>query len=318
MTETLPSPASPLKIGTRGSPLALAQAHETRARLCAAFDLPEDAFEIVVIRTTGDNAALIAADKPLKEIGNKGLFTKEIEEQLLSGGIDIAVHSMKDMPVDQPEGLVLDAFLPREVPFDAFVSFGTASIDALAPGATVGTSSLRRRAQLLHRRPDLKVVEFRGNVQTRLKKLREGLAEATFLAMAGLNRLGLEDVPATPIPTEDMLPAVAQGAIGIERRSDDRRAARLLEAIHDAETARRLAAERSFLATLDGSCETPIAGLAELSGDSLRLRGEILRTDGSEALSDDVTGAVEDGPEIGRDMALRLLSKAGPDFFTRN
>ncbi|GKY86188.1 hydroxymethylbilane synthase [Sinisalibacter aestuarii] len=315
MTIALPTPAQRLKIGTRGSPLALAQAHETRTRLMAAFDLPEDVFEIVVIKTTGDDAALIAADRPLKEIGNKGLFTKEIEEQLLSGGIDIAVHSMKDMPVEQPAGLVLDCNLPRENTADAFVSLTYASIAGLPQGATVGTSSLRRRAQLLNRRPDLNVVEFRGNVQTRLKKLGDGVAEATFLAMAGLNRLGMADVPRAAIAPEEMLPAIAQGAIGIERRADDSRTAAMLAAIHHAETGQRLAAERAFLAALDGSCETPIAGLATLDGGTLRLRGEILRTDGSEALADDVTGAVEDGAEMGRAMAAKLLGLAGDGFF---
>jgi hydroxymethylbilane synthase len=298
MTMKLPSPARALRIGTRGSPLALAQAVETRTRLMAAFDLPEDAFEIVVIKTSGDDAALIAADRPLKEIGNKGLFTKEIEEQLLAGGIDIAVHSMKDMPVEQPAGLLLDCCLPREDSADAFVSL-----------------ALRRKAQLLNRRPDLNIVEFRGNVQTRLKKLEAGVAQATFLAMAGLNRLGMTDVPHRAIAPEEMLPAIAQGAIGIERRAKDASTAELLAAIHHAETGQRLAAERAFLAALDGSCETPIAGLATLDGSSLRLRGEILRTDGSEALVDDVTGAVEDGPELGRAMAAKLLAQAGDGFF---
>ncbi len=315
MTLTLPSPASPLKIGTRGSPLALAQAYETRARLAAAFELPLEAFEIVVIKTTGDNQALIAADKPLKELGGKGLFTKEIEEDLLSGAIDIAVHSMKDMPVLQPEGLALDTYLPREDVRDAFISQSLTSLHELAEGAVVGTSSLRRRAQLLNRRPDLKVVEFRGNVQTRLRKLSEGVAECTFLAMAGLNRLAMDDVPATAIETSDMLPAVAQGAIGIERRAGDSRAAGMLAAIHDHETGQRLAAERAFLAALDGSCETPIAGLAELDGTTLRLRGEVLRPDGSEAISDDQTCPVEDGAQLGREMAAKLLEKTGKGFF---
>lgn len=315
MTLTLPTPASPLKIGTRGSPLALAQAYETRSRLAAAFDLPQEAFEIVVIKTTGDNQALIAADKPLKELGGKGLFTKEIEEDLLSGAIDIAVHSMKDMPVAQPEGLALDTYLPREDVRDAFISPALKSLHDLAEGAVVGTSSLRRRAQLLNRRPDLNVVEFRGNVQTRLRKLSEGVADCTFLAMAGLNRLAMADVPANPIETSDMLPAVAQGAIGIERRADDGRAAEMLAAIHDGETGLRLAAERAFLAALDGSCETPIAGLAELHGSTLRLRGEVLRPDGSESISDDQTCPVEDGAELGREMAAKLLEKAGKGFF---
>lgn len=315
MTGPLPSPASPLRIGTRGSPLALAQAYETRRRLGAAFDLPQDAFEIVVIKTSGDDASLIARDKPLKELGGKGLFTKEIEEALLAGRIDIAVHSMKDMPVEQPAGLLLDTYLPREDVRDAFISPDKTGIADLAPGAVVGTSSLRRRAQLLNRRPDLKVVEFRGNVQTRLKKLADGVAECTFLAMAGLNRLNMADLPATPISPDDMLPAVAQGAIGIERRADDARVADMLAAIHDAPTGQRLAAERAFLATLDGSCETPIAGTAELDGGTLRLRGEVLRPDGSEAISDDRTCPVEDGAELGAEMARDLLSRAGPHFF---
>ncbi|MEZ5750730.1 MAG: hydroxymethylbilane synthase [Paracoccaceae bacterium] len=315
MTPMLPSPDQPLKIGTRGSPLALAQAHETRARLASAFALPNEAFEIVVIRTTGDDAALIAADRPLKEIGNKGLFTKEIEEQLLSGQIDIAVHSMKDMPVAQPDGLVLDCYLPREDTADAFVSLHHAGLADLPQGAVVGTSSLRRRAQLLNRRPDLRVVEFRGNVQTRLKKLADGVAQATFLAMAGLNRLGLTDVPRAAILADEMLPAVAQGAIGIERRMDDSRTATMLAAIHDGPTGQRLAAERAFLAALDGSCETPIAGLAMIEGGQLWLRGEILRPDGSESIADSVRGPLANGAALGAELAQSLLARAPAGFF---
>ncbi len=315
MSLTLPTPASPLKIGTRGSPLALAQAYETRQRLGAAFDLPEDAFEIVVIKTTGDNRAMIDADRPLKEIGNKGLFTKEIEEAMLKGEIDVAVHSTKDMPVEQPDGLVLDTFLPREDVRDAFISPTLSSIHDLPEGAVVGTSSLRRRAQLLNRRPDLKVVEFRGNVQTRLKKLADGVADCTFLAMAGLRRLDMKDVPATAISPDDMLPAIAQGTIGIERRSDDSRTAEMLAAIHHVETSQRLAAERSLLAGLDGSCETPIAGLAQVQDGQLHLRGEVLRPDGSEAIGEEATGALEDGAKLGQTMAASLLKQAGPGFF---
>ncbi|QFS81594.1 Porphobilinogen deaminase [Roseivivax sp. THAF40] len=311
MSIDLPSPAQPLKIGTRGSPLALAQANETRDRLAAAFDLPHEAFTIVVIKTTGDKII----DRPLKEIGGKGLFTREIEADMLSGAIDIAVHSMKDMPVLQPEGLVLDTYLPREDPRDAFISPEFSALAELPEGATVGTSSLRRRAQLLVRRPDLDVVEFRGNLQTRLKKLDDGVARATFLARAGLNRLGMSHVPQHPIEVTDMLPAVAQGAIGIERREDDSRVAEMLAAIHDTETGQRLAAERAFLAALDGSCETPIAGLATLDGGNLHLAGEVLRPDGSEAHADTRTGPIEDGAEMGRDLARDLLGRAGPDFF---
>ncbi len=315
MIHDLPDPSRPLKIGTRGSPLALAQAHETRDRLAASFGLPIDAFEIVVIKTTGDNRAMIATDTPLKEIGGKGLFTREIEQALLSGGIDIAVHSMKDMPVAQPEGLLLDTYLPREDVRDAFVAPDAAGLADLPEGAKVGTSSLRRRAQVLVAYPHLEVVEFRGNVQTRLKKLEDGVAACTFLAVAGLNRLGRQDVVKAPIEPEEMLPAVAQGAIGIERRQDDTRVADMLAAIHDRETGERLAAERAFLARLDGSCETPIAGLAELDGGTLRLRGQILRPDGSESLSDEASAPVEDGARLGEEMARGLLQRAGPGFF---
>jgi hydroxymethylbilane synthase len=312
MTDALPSPDQPLKIGTRGSPLALAQAHETRARLTAAHGLSDGACQIVVIKTTGDRVL----DRPLKEIGGKGLFTKEIEEALLEGGIDIAVHSMKDMPVDQPGGLTLDCYLPREDVRDAFVAPGFAGgLADLPKGAVVGTSSLRRRAQVAHRRPDLQIVEFRGNVQTRLQKLADGVASCTFLAMAGLNRLDATEVPRRPIAPEEMLPAVAQGAIGIERRTDDARVAALLAAIHHRETGLRLAAERAYLARLDGSCQTPIGGLAELDGDRLRLRGEILRPDGSACHADAVTGPASDGAALGRDLADRLLGRAGPGFF---
>jgi len=316
MAINLPSPNEPLKIGTRGSPLALAQAYETRRRLGAAFDLSETAFEIVVIKTTGDDASLIAKDKPLKELGGKGLFTKEIEEDLLSGAIDIAVHSMKDMPVEQPAGLLLDTYLPREDVRDAFVSPGIATLADLPVGAVVGSSSLRRRAQLAHRRPDLQLVEFRGNVQTRLRKLEEGVATATFLAMAGLNRLDMaDDVPHAPIAVQDMLPAVAQGAIGIERRADDARVAEMLAAIHDADTGHRLACERAYLAALDGSCETPIAGLAVLDGGTVSLKGEILRPDGSDILEDAESALVDDAAEMGREVAERLRARAPDGFF---
>ena len=307
----LPNSQSTFRIGTRGSPLALAQAREVMDRMQAACGLPEDAFEIIVIKTTGDTIQ----DRPLKDIGGKGLFTREIEESLMASGIDIAVHSMKDMPVEQPAGLTLDCYLPREDVRDAFISPAGGTLADLAPGSKVGTSSLRRKAQVLNRRPDLEVIEFRGNVQTRLRKLDEGVAQCTFLAMAGLNRLGLSHIATSPLDTDNMLPAIAQGAIGVERRADDNRTEEMLAAIHDIETGQRLAAERAFLAALDGSCETPIAGLAELNGDILTLRGEILRTDGSEALSDSRTGPVGDGAEMGRDLANDLLSHAGDGFF---
>jgi hydroxymethylbilane synthase len=312
MTLDLPTPARPLKIGTRGSPLALWQAHEVRRRLMAACDLPEAAFQIVVIKVTGDQIQ----DKALREIGGKGLFTREIEEALLDGGIDIAVHSMKDMPTQQPEGLVLDCYLERADVRDGFVSPGFAGIADLPQGAVVGSSSLRRRAQLALRRPDLRLVEFRGNVQTRMRKLEEGVAHATFLAMAGLTRLGMADVARSAIEPSEMLPAVAQGAIGVERRVADARVEALLAAIHHGPTGQRLAAERSFLARLDGSCETPIAGLAVLEGGAVWLRGEILRPDGSASVAGELRGVVADGPALGATLAEELLGRAGPGFFS--
>lgn len=307
----MPNAHSPLKIGTRGSPLALAQAHETRARLMAAFGLPEDAFAITVIKTTGDRVL----DRPLKEIGGKGLFTREIEDALLDGSIDIAVHSMKDMPTLQPGGLMIGCYLPREDVRDAFVSPAITALADLPHEATVGSSSLRRRAQLAHRRPDLKLVEFRGNVQTRLKKLEDGVAAATFLAMAGLNRLGMAHVARSAIAPEEMLPAVAQGAIGIERRANDPRAEAMLAAIHHAPTGERLTAERAFLKTLDGSCETPIAGLALQDGGGLWLRGEILRPDGSDVICGERRCTLSDAADAGDDLARDLLTQAPRGFF---
>ncbi len=312
MTTDMPSPAHPFRIGTRGSPLALWQAHEVRRCLMAAFALPETAFAVVVIKVTGD----MVQDRALKEIGGKGLFTREIEEALLAGSIDIAVHSMKDMPTVQPDGLILDCHLERADVRDGFVSPQVARLADLPQGAVVGSSSLRRRAQLLHRRPDLKLVEFRGNVQTRMKKLADGVAAATFLAMAGLSRLGLAHVARSAIAPEEMLPAVAQGAIGVERRDADARAAALLAAIHHPPTGRQLAAERAFLARLDGSCETPIAGLALLEGDALWLRGEILRPDGARVIAGDIRGRAADGAALGRALAEELLGRAGPGFFS--
>ena len=307
----MPNPQTPLRIGTRGSALALAQAHETRDRLMAAHGLPGDAFEIVVIKTTGDRVL----DRPLKEIGGKGLFTREIEDALSAGEIDIAVHSMKDMPTIQPEGLVIDCYLPREDVRDAFVSSRFGSIAELPQGAVVGSSSLRRRAQLAHRRPDLQLVEFRGNIQTRLKKLEDGVAVATFLAMAGLSRLGMEHVARGAVEPGEMLPAVAQGCIGVERRADDARIQSMLAAIADRDSGLRVTAERAFLKRLDGSCQTPIAGLAELSGDRLHLRGEILRPDGSEVIAGERVGAALDGAAMGLDLANELRARAPADFF---
>ena len=311
MKNNLPSPSSPLRIGTRGSPLALAQAYETRKRLTNALNISEDSFEIVVISTSGDRIL----DRPLKEVGGKGLFTKEIEQDMLDRKIDIAVHSMKDMPVEQPDGLTLGCYLPREDVRDAFVSSRYKNVNELPSGSKVGTSSLRRKAQLKFSRPDLEVVEFRGNVQTRLKKLKDGVATCTFLAMAGLNRLGLEEVAQSTMNPNEMLPAIAQGAIGIEWREEDRQISDILKKIHHEETGQRLNTERAFLAELDGSCQTPIAGLAIIEGSSLKFTGQVLRTDGSESISETAFGDIEDGPRLGREMAQKILSQAGPEFF---
>ena len=311
MKNNFPSRSAPLRIGTRGSPLALAQAYETRKRLTEALDVTEDSFEIVVISTSGDRIL----DRPLKEVGGKGLFTKEIEQEMLDGKIDIAVHSMKDMPVEQPDGLMLGCYLPREDVRDAFVSSHFNNVSDLPSGSKVGTSSLRRKAQLKFFRPDLEVVEFRGNVQTRLKKLSDGVASCTFLAMAGLNRLGLADVAQNAINPSEMLPAIAQGAIGIEWREADKKTADILKKIHHEETAQQLNAERAFLAELDGSCQTPIAGLATIEGSSLKLTGQVLRTDGSDSISETASSNIEDGPELGRELAQKILAQAGPNFF---
>ncbi|MBC8240964.1 MAG: hydroxymethylbilane synthase [Alphaproteobacteria bacterium] len=301
-----------IRIGTRGSPLALAQAEEVKSRLLTAHpDLTADAVVIVVIATTGDRIQ----SKPLKEFGGKGLFTKEIEEALLAGEIDLAVHSMKDVPTELPSGLGIVCLLPREDPRDGFLSPIADSLATLPRGATVGSSSLRRVAQVRHARPDLRVVDFRGNVNTRMRKLSEGVAQATFLACAGLNRLGLAERITAPVPVEVMLPAVAQAVIGIEIRLDDSVTAEYLAPLHHLETAHCVAAERALLAALDGSCRTPIAALAELQGGGLTLRAQILRVDGSEVLGTSRQGPVGDAAAMGRDAGEELLGRAGPDFF---
>ena len=307
----MPDRERPCRIGTRGTPLALAQANEVRSLLATTLGLGPEAFEIVVIRTTGDRVT----DRPLREFGGKGLFTKEIEEALLEGRVDCAVHSMKDVPVIQPAGLVIDACLQSEDVRDAFVSPSGGALLDMPEGSTLGTSSLRRRAQVLRRRPDLNVVEFRGNVQTRIRKLESGVATGTLLAMAGLRRLGLAgSARVVPMDVHDMLPAVGQGIIGIERREDDRGVAQLVDAVRHPETEVRMQAERAFLARLDGSCRTPIAGYGEVRDGRLRLTGEILRPDGSEAFAGTRAGPVEDGPALGRDLAEALLAAAGPGF----
>lgn len=306
------NPQAKLRIGTRGSPLALAQAEEIKSRLLQAHShLTPNDVGIVVIATTGDKIQ----SKPLREFGGKGLFTKEIEEALLAGDIHLAAHSMKDVPTELPHGLGISTLLLREDPRDGFLSPIADNLAALPQGATVGSSSLRRVAQIRHARPDLQIVDFRGNVNTRMRKLSEGVADATFLACAGLNRLDMADRITAPVPVEVMLPAVAQGVIGCEIRLDDEETAQYLAPLHHKDTAHCVAAERALLAALDGSCRTPIAALAELAGDQITLRAQILRVDGSECLEARRTGSAGDAAALGRNAGEELLSRAGPGFF---
>jgi|TARA_R110002072_G_scaffold124947_5_gene260592 hydroxymethylbilane synthase len=303
---------SKLKIGTRGSPLALAQAHEVRARLQAAHPTlgQEGAIEIVVIKTTGD----MIQDRPLTAIGGKGLFTKEIEEALLDGGIDLAVHSMKDVPTEQPAGLEISVILPREDPRDALFSKHGPALTDLPQGAVVGSASLRRQAQILIIRPDLKVVSIRGNVQTRLRKLAEGAVDATLLAVAGLNRLGQSDKITGYLSTDAMLPAVAQAAIGLETRIGDSATLAYVDTLNCPDSATRVRAERACLRELEGSCRTPIAALAELDQSGLRLRTLLAAPDGTAHWTDERRGRPEDAEALGTAAGKALKAQAGPDF----
>ena len=306
---------TPLRIGTRGSPLALAQAHETRDRLLKAHPelAAEGAIEIVVIKTTGDNVL----DRALSEIGGKGLFTKEIDDAMLDGRIDLAVHSMKDVPTWLPDGIVLPCMLEREDVRDVFISKKAGSIGELAEGSVVGSASLRRQAQILAKRPDLKVVTFRGNVQTRLKKLDAGEVDATLLAKAGLNRMDMQDVATAVIEPDEMLPAVGQGAVGVTCRADDENAHAALAPLNHPETVDRVTAERAFLAVLDGSCRTPIAALAEFVPDgTLFFRGLVARPDGTEVIETSRQGNRAEADAMGRDAGWEVKDKTGPGFFS--
>jgi len=304
-------PARKLKIGTRGSKLALAQAYETRDKLIAAHGMSENDIEIVVIKTTGDRIQ----DRALSEIGGKGLFTKEIEEALYDKSIDLAVHSMKDMPAQLPDGLIMAGLLEREDPRDAFISSVANSIEELPQGAKLGTSSVRRSAQVSALRPDLEVVEFRGNVQTRMKKLADGVADATFLACAGLNRLGEAGLITKAMPIADMLPAVAQGAIGIEIREGDEDTAKLLVPLRHRETEIVIAAERGFLIELDGSCRTPLAAHATLDGDMVHLVAMALTYDGNERFETTRSGPSSEAEALGLDAGREIAKLAGDKLF---
>ncbi|MCO6184872.1 hydroxymethylbilane synthase [Rhizobium sp. L1K21] len=301
----------PFKIGTRGSPLALAQAHETRDRLMAVHGLPEEMFEIVILSTQGDRVQ----DRALSEIGGKGLFTYELEEQLSDGRLDFAVHSSKDMPTVLPEGLYLSAFLPREDVRDAFIGKAAPKLMEMPEGAMVGSASLRRQALIRKLRPDLNVKIFRGAVATRLRKLEEGEADATLLAYAGLRRLGMTDVPTEILDPELFPPAPAQGAICIESRVGDPRTDDLLKAINDQPTYDAVTCERGFLGTLDGSCRTPIAGHAKIDGGHIRFSGMILTPDGKEFHEVEIEGKAADAEKLGRMAGEKVRDKAGPTFF---
>jgi hydroxymethylbilane synthase len=305
------SSAATLRIGTRGSPLALVQARMVRARLAAAIGIGEEGIELKIIRTTGDSIQ----DRPLAEEGGKGLFTKEIEDALLRGDIDLAVHSAKDMPTILPTGLMLAACLEREDPRDVFVSRKAKSFADLPQAASIGTTSPRRQAIALRARRDLRIAPLRGNVETRLRKLDDGEVDATILALAGLKRLGLADRATRIMNVDEFLPAVAQGAIGIEARDDDKRTRDLLARIDHADTSTAVACERAFLALLDGSCKTPIGGHAEISGGVLQFRGLIVKPDGSAAHHTSVAGPCKDAIIIGGDAGRALRQYAGPGFF---
>lgn len=302
----------PFRIGTRGSPLALAQAYETRDRLIAAHGLPAEMFEIVVLSTKGDRIT----DRSLSEIGGKGLFTLELEEKLLAGELDFAVHSTKDMPTKLPDGLHLAAYLPREDARDAFIGRSAKTLMELPQGATIGSSSLRRQALIKRLRPDINVITFRGLVDTRLRKLQDGEVDATLLAYAGLKRLGKPEVVTELLDPAQFLPAPAQGAICIECRTGDTKIEGLLSAINDKPTFETVTCERSFLATLDGSCRTPIAGYATTDGVEIRFSGMILTPDGKEVHQISSGGPVQQARQIGLKAGEDIRALAGSNFFT--
>jgi hydroxymethylbilane synthase len=295
-------------LGTRGSPLALAQANETRRRLAEAHGWAAGRIALKIIRTTGD----AVQDRPLAEAGGKGLVTKEIDAALIAGAIDGAVHSAKDLPTLLPQGVALAGFLPREDVRDALVSAFADTIDGLPRGASLGAASLRRQAQALRLRPDLRPQLLRGNVETRLVKAESGAIGATLLAMAGLKRLGLVHRARAPLDVGRFLPAVGQGAIALTARRGDERALAALAVIADADACLALEAERAFLAELEGSCRTPIAGLATLAGGGLRFRGQVLRTDGSESFEIERQGASSEAARIGAEAGRALKAQLPP------
>lgn len=307
------SPTPFARIGTRGSPLALTQARLVRGLLAQAHGVSEDDIAIEVISTGGDRSQ--ASNASLTEIGGKGLFTKEIDEAMLSGRVDIGVHSSKDVATRLPDGIALTAFLEREDVRDAFLSVKVQSIDHLAERAKFGTSSIRRAAQVLRQRPDLEIVPFRGNVGTRLQKLLDGVADATTLAVAGLNRLGEGHRVTALLDPEIFMPAPAQGAIGIAVRSDDARMAQLVAALDHGPTHKAITAERAMLAVLDGSCRTPVGALSRLDGDTLVLKGQILSLDGKTAFDSAASGT--DPVALGRQVGDDLIAQAGTEWLAQ-
>lgn len=298
----------PLRIGTRGSPMALAQTGMVRDRIVAAN--PGLETEIVVVNTVADRIL----DRPLSEIGGKGLFTKELEQALFSDTVDVAVHSMKDVETWLPDGLVIACILERDDPRDAFLSPRAAGFADLAAGSRVGTSSLRRAAQVLMKRPDLRIVPLRGNANTRMRKLEEGTCDATLLALCGLERLGMTGMASSVLSVEEMLPAVAQGALGIECREADDAVRALLAPLVSARATSELAAERGLLAELDGSCRTPIAALARIAGDTLSLDGLLFLPDGSAHWAVQRSGSVADAARIGQEAGAELKRAAGDTY----
>ncbi len=308
-------PRFPIRIGTRASPLARVQTEAVRERLIArhAGLAAKGALEVILIRTTGDRVQ----DRPLADLGGKGLFTRELDDAMLAGQIDLAVHSVKDIPTWLPAGIELAAFMPREDPRDVLIARAATSLGALPAGAVIGTASLRRQAQVRWRRPDVRVTSFRGNVETRLAKVAAGEADATLLALAGLKRLGLADRATAVLAPEELLPAVGQGAVGITCRAEDGVCRQLLAAIDDPATCDAVSAERAMLDVLDGSCRTPIGGLAEIDGlGGLWLRGLVAREDGSQLVAGERRGSITDARRLGADLGAELKAAAGPGFFT--
>lgn len=294
-----------LRIGTRGSPLALAQTHMVRNLLAKAHGVDNDHFAVEIIKTSGD----LIQDRPLSDSGGKGLFTKELDLALIAGSIDLAVHSSKDLPTHLPAEIIIAGYLPREDVRDAWIGRDGLTIDALPAGAVVGTASLRRAAQVKRRRPDLKTTLLRGNVHTRLAKVESGEVDATLLALAGLKRLGLADRATALLPLDDFPPAVGQGAIGVTARAGDAETRAALAPILDETTALALTTERAFLSALDGSCRTPIAGHATVSGGELSFYGEVLKADGSEVWTTRRKGRAIDAAMIGADAGNEIVLK---------